>query len=104
MGDDTAVYVELVGKVALFLGVLGIGVALGASLGLSELQTSCMAAGKLPASGSFLMPGQLNDNACWEGAQFMQSVANTAGYLGAGLLLGGGVLDRYEDRVVEVVA
>lgn len=93
---------QLVSKLALFLGVLGIGVSLGASLGLLELQQSCVAAGKLPSPGTSLLTVDLDENACWDGARRMQLVANVSVGVGSVLALGGGVLDAYEERVREV--
>ena len=96
-------YYQLGVQVVLFCGVLAIGIALGAALGLVELQTSCVAAGKLPAPGASLVGIDLEANACWQGATRMQAIANYSGGLGAVLLLGGGVLDRFEERVRGVV-
>lgn len=85
-------------QLTLMLGVLGIGTALGTSWGLIELQQSCIAAGKLPQPGATLVGVDLDTNACWQGAQRMQTVANVSGGLGAALLLGGGVLDTYGEE------
>lgn len=95
---------ELVTMVALFVGVLAIGVSLGASLGLAQLQTSCVQSGQLPAPGVSILPGQLDENACLDGAKRLQSIGNGAAGVGLVLLLGGGVLDHYDDRVREVLA
>lgn len=94
---------ELAVQTTLFCGVLALGVALGAAIGLNELQTSCVAAGKLPTPGSVLLGGQINDNACWEGAERMQAIANTAGAIAGAMLLGGAIADTYEERVKEVL-
>lgn len=97
--DDRVAFAS---KVALFLGVLAIGVSLGASWGLIELQQSCIQAGKLPTPGTSLTIVNLDESACWQGAKRMQLLANTSVFSGAVLALGGGLLDHYGDRVREV--
>lgn len=101
--DPLEVYVALGAKVAMFCGILGIGVALGAAFGLSILQEACIGAGQLPAPGVTVLPGTLEDNACWDGAKQLQSIANGSGILGAGAVLVGGLADRFDDRLLEVV-
>lgn len=98
------IQLQLLAKTAMFTGVLAIGIALGAAIGLNELQTSCVAAGKLPTPGATLIGVDIDENACWQGAKYLQGVANGSGVLGAVLALGGGVLDTYEERVREVFA
>lgn len=96
------VRLELLAKTAMFTGVLAIGIALGAAIGLNELQTSCVAAGKLPTAGTPLININLEENACWQGAKYLQDVANGSGVVGAALALFGGILDTYKERVLEV--
>lgn len=92
-------------QIALLLGMLGIGVALGTTLGARQLLTACLDSGALPVlPGTGVRHGQFANHACVEGVQTLQSVATTAGGGGAVLLLAGGVLDTFSDRVREVVA
>lgn len=90
-------------QILLFLGVLAIGIALGSAVGLSIHQQTCTAAGQLPAPGSVVLPGQLDGNACWQGALQLQHLANITGGIGAVLLLLGGLADTYDERVREVL-
>lgn len=102
MIDDRSEAIELGAKIALFVGMLAFGVMLGAAVGLAELQQSCIATGKLPAPGVPVLPGTLEELACFESARRLKLLANGAGILGAVLLLGGGLLDRYGGRIAEV--
>lgn len=86
---------ELVTQTMLFLGVLAMGLALGAAIGLNVLQSSCISAGALPAPGSSLLGVDLDANPCWQGAKQLQTVANMSGIVGGVLLIFGGVLDRH---------
>jgi len=91
--SDTFDKVDFAARITLFLGMLLFGVALGAAIGLSQLQSSCMASGILPRPGT----------ACWDGATSLQTIANTAGWGGAALLLSGAALDEFDDRAREVL-
>lgn len=95
--EEEGIVVPVVVRLALFVGVMGIGLALGAHLGLQQLQTSCIQAGALPTPGARVTdPAVLQSMPCWNGAKRLQWIANTAGKASAVLLLGGGVLDRFE--------
>jgi len=96
----------VVTKTAIMLGVLGIGAALGLAVGLAQLQGACIAANVLPPPGTPLGVAEvmLDGNPCWAAAQWLQEVANGVGVGAAALLIAGGVLDRHQDRVAEVLA
>lgn len=96
--------VALTTQTALFLGVLALGVSLGAAIGLAQLQSSCIAAGGLPTPGTPIPKGGMAVFPCWPGAQRLQLIANRAGAFAGFLLIGGAVLDRCEERVREVVS
>lgn len=96
-------YYELTTQTMLFVGVLAIGIALGSSWGLAELQTSCMESGRLPQAGNMVLTGALDENACWDGALRMQSIANASGLIGGVLLISGGIIDRYDERIRDLL-
>lgn len=98
MSHDVDV-LDAASKISLYLGVLALGVALGATLGLFQLQSSCIAAGVLPEPGTPVIPEALSANHCWTGAKTLQNAANAAGAAAAALLIVGGVADRYDRRV-----
>lgn len=91
-------------QIALFVGVLGLGLSLGTTIGLAELQSSCIAAGGLPEPGTPIPDDGMGVFPCWPGAQRLQWIANKSAYAAAALLLGGALLDRFDDRVREVIA
>lgn len=94
--------VEATSRVALFLGMLALGVALGASVGMEAIQAVCVGLGPAGQQSGITL-GQSAAATCWENARLLQSVANVAGYACAALLLGGGVLDRYGAEIVAAV-
>lgn len=97
--------VDVLSKTALFAGVLGLGVALGASLGLEATQSVCVQSSGTVAPGQLTLDSASKSAAavCWENARTLQTVANASGYFAAALLLGGGLVDRFDDRVRGVV-
>lgn len=89
---------------SLFLGILALGVAGGAHLGVTELQSACIADGVLPQPGTEVTAKAVyTETACWQSALTLQQIANYGGMLGAVLLLAGGALDRYPERTKEVL-
>ncbi len=96
---------SLVVRQMLFLGVLGIGIAAGAHIGIGNLNTACIEAGVLPQPGEKVTQGELyKSTQCWQSALFLQTVANTSAYSGAALLLVGGVVDRHPQEIRDVLA
>lgn len=95
--------VALGARLGMFLGILGLGVALGSALALQELQSMCISIGALPTPGTPITQDVLATMPCWQSAQRLQSVANTAGKAGGVLLLVGGVCDRFEEPIAERV-
>lgn len=94
----------LVVRQALFLGVLGVGIAAGAHIGLGNLNTACIEAGILPQPGDQIAQGApYKSTQCWESALFLQQVSNYSGGIGAAFLLLGGVIDRFPNRIAEIV-
>jgi hypothetical protein len=101
---DATDFVGLLARLGLFGGVLALGVALGGTLALQELQQMCIAVGELPAPGTPIEPRTLQALPCYRSAQTLQTIANTAAKAGAILLLGGGVLERFEGPLAEQLA
>lgn len=98
--------VHVLSKTALFAGVLGLGVALGASLGLEATQSVCVLSSGTGATGQLALDSASKSAAtiCWENARTLQTVANASGYTAAFLLLGGGLVDRFDERVRSLLA
>jgi hypothetical protein len=92
---------ELVAATGLFLGVLAMGLAMGAAIGLATVQSACIEAGALPQPGAHITGVVLANNQCYQKALGLQRIANYSGYAAAGLLLGGAVLDTYDEAVRE---
>lgn len=102
---DEGELTDLAVQQAMFLGLLALGIAAGAGIGLMQLQQACIAVGALPEPGTELTGNAiLSESPCWQSAKLLQSIANYAGYAAAALLLGGAVLDQYPDRLREVVS
>lgn len=105
LGLDAEDWHYLAVRLSLFTGMLAIGVAAGAAIGLVQVQYACTAVGALPEPGTEMTGGaMLADSPCWQSALFLQDVANYSGYSAAILLLGGAVLDQYPEKVQEVFA
>lgn len=100
--EEPVDWLEVGTRFALFIGVMVLGLALGAHLGLRQLQVSCIEAGGLPPVGTPLASQeQLHAWACWEGAKRMQMIANTSARIGGALLIAGGVADRFDEEIRE---
>jgi len=99
-------WLYLTSRLALYFGLLGLGAALGLAVGLNQLQHACIAAGVMPSPGTpmSVARGMLATNPCWDSALLLQHLSNRIG-IGAGILLIlGGVLDRFGDRVAEAIS
>lgn len=98
--------VDVLSKTALYAGVLGLGVTLGASLGLEATQSVCVLSSGTAATGQLVLDSAAKSEAavCWENARTLQTVANVSGYTAAALLLGGGIVDRFDERVRSLLA
>lgn len=94
---------ELISTVSLYLGVLSVGIALGASVGLAAIQPACTSGAPVPQSAILESGSGTATSVCWSNAKLLQSVANGAAYSSAALLLGGGVLDQYGTELRERV-
>jgi len=96
--------VGLASKMALYTGLLSLGGALGATVGLEAVQAVCLSSSTVASGELSLATIQSGPtNICWENARTMKTVGDVFGYFAAILLLGGAVLDTFDERVREVV-
>lgn len=95
---------DLAAQQCLRFGILGVGIAAGAAIGLSQLQSACIADGVLPKPGAEVsQQAMYTATACWESAVLLQQIANYSGIIAAVLLLAGAALDQYPEKVQEVI-
>lgn len=96
---------DLAVQQCLRFGILGVGLAAGAAIGLAQLQAACIADGVLPKPGTEVTDQAVyTGTACWESAMLLQQIANYSGVIAAVLLLAGAVIDQYPEKVQEVMA
>lgn len=88
-------------RLALSVGLMALGAAMAWAMALMLLQDAAIAAGALPQPGVAVAPNVLENNPLWNAAQTLQSLERAAGGIGALLILGYGVVDRYEDELTE---
>lgn len=93
----------LVKRVALSLGLMALGGAIAWGVALVLLQDAATAAGALPASGTQMNPDVLVENPLWQAAKTLSKLERGAGGVGAVLVLAYGVVDRFEDEILEVL-
>lgn len=93
--------IYLAKRVALSLGLLSLGAAMAWAISLVLLQDAAIAAGALPQPGEQVGQVILSDNELWRAAKTLSSLERAAGALGAALVLGYGVVDRFESELVE---
>lgn len=90
-------------RVALSLGLLLLGLALGVAISLAWMQDAAIAAGALPEPGTPITTANpWQESPIWQTAKAMQTLANGSGIIGALLLLVYGVGDVYTDDDQEV--
>lgn len=107
LGIPARDWIRLNARIGMMVGLAAIGAALGFAIGLELLQNAAIAEGIFPPPGVPVGPGtrySRPDGQLWNVATTLQQFANVSGVLGALLLLWGGALDRFEDRIVEVIA
>lgn len=93
-------------RISFMIGMLALGSALAFTLALTQLQSAAIAAGVFPPPGAPVGPtGAFDrpDGPLWDAAKQFQSFANASGAVGLLLVMWGGIADRYQDTILEVV-